>query len=549
MIAAKILMLILSNEGHWFGGQAGTISAQWAAQFEQPEAVLKWDLLIGEVRVAGDQLAVQRGSKASVVTVTPPEVRVRTRMRWVYRLYQRGDGKEIDTGETVVQVYPVPKADRLKGRLRDRRIAVWDTAGGLADTLAKAGLEFKRIRKAADLQLSRVDVVLVGPNELRDELFDQSPLIALAEAGAGVVLFEQRHPRSLAGYPLMRRTAAIRPTWRSNHPLISGLEVDDMQSWLDGPGKEIWAVELPADAGPDFARIVADFDEPFADPSAFPTWYLARETTRQVKVVLSGDGGDELFAGYKRYEKHLRTRWRSAVSLPWLAQPAAPGSRGGARLVAELSMDWQHAYSLRFSGFSPGQRRFLQQGRALRRPTWWRMPDGGDYGLADGGLGALACHDGGDALRQLLQIDMLNYLPEYILRKSDLATMAHGLEARAPLLDHRLYEAVLAMPAGVRFTRPPKRLLGQALRLPPDIDLFAGKKRGFNPPLEQMLRHSLADRLPGLGERLAGLTSRQLGAAPVNQFVGLFQAGDGALAEQVLQLVILDESLGQLQQL
>ncbi|MBN1506181.1 MAG: hypothetical protein JW955_05020 [Sedimentisphaerales bacterium] len=247
MIAAKILMLILSNEGHWFGGQAGTISAQWAAQFEQPEAVLKWDLLIGEVCVAGDQLAVQRGSKASVVTVTPPEVRARTRMRWVYHLYQRGDGKEIDAGEAAVQVYPAPKADRLKDRLPDRRIAVWDTAGGLADALSKAGLEFRRIRKAADLQLSRVDVVLVGPDELRHEVFDQSPLIALAEAGAGVVLFEQRRPRSLAGYALMRRTASIRPTWRGNHPLMSGLEVDDVQSWLGGPGKEIWAVELPAD--------------------------------------------------------------------------------------------------------------------------------------------------------------------------------------------------------------------------------------------------------------------------------------------------------------
>ncbi len=247
MIVARIMMLILSNEGHWYGGQAGTISLHWVARFEQPEAVLVWDLLIGEVRVAGDRLAVQRGSRPSVVTLTPPEVRARTQMRWVYRLYQRSDGKEIDTGEAVIQVYPSPRPDRLKGRLQDKRVAVWDTADGLADALTQAGLEFRRIRKAADLQLSGADVVLVGPDELRDAVFDQSPLIALSEAGATVVFFEQTRPRFLAGYALNRRTARTRPTWRSGHLLMSGLRTGDPESWLDGLGQEVWAIELPAD--------------------------------------------------------------------------------------------------------------------------------------------------------------------------------------------------------------------------------------------------------------------------------------------------------------
>jgi hypothetical protein len=240
-------MLILSNEGHWFGGQAGTISMQWVARFDQPDAVLAWDLLIGEVRVAGDSLAIQRGSRPSVVKVTPPEVRARTKMRWVYRLYQRVDGKEIEAGETTLDVYPSPKLDQFKERLQGKRIVVWDTMGELSDVLGKAGLEFHRIRRAADLQLLPADVVLVARDELRDEVFDQSPLVALAEAGTGVVLFEQRRPRFVAGYALIRRTTPARLTWRESHPLVAQLGADDVQSWLAGSGDEVWALELPAD--------------------------------------------------------------------------------------------------------------------------------------------------------------------------------------------------------------------------------------------------------------------------------------------------------------
>ncbi len=69
-------------------------------------------------------------------------------------------------------------------------------------------------------------------------------------------------------------------------------------------------IVVPTAVAADFARIVAALDEPFADPSAFPTWYLARATERHVKVVLGGDGGDELFGGYKRIAKHLRNAWR-----------------------------------------------------------------------------------------------------------------------------------------------------------------------------------------------------------------------------------------------
>jgi asparagine synthase (glutamine-hydrolysing) len=288
------------------------------------------------------------------------------------------------------------------------------------------------------------------------------------------------------------------------------------------------AVTIPQGIAADFQRLVADLDEPFADPSSVPTWYLARETTQHVKVVLGGDGGDELFGGYKRYAKHLRTRWRRGLVLPSLAAPAAIGGAAWQRLVEEIRLDWRSAYALRFSGFTPGERAFFAPDSAPPA-HYWRMPPAGR-----------------DDLAALLEIDRLNYLPDYVLRKADLCTMAHGLEMRAPFLDHRFVGTVSALTPRERFTTPPRRLLAPAMSALGDLDPFARKKRGFNPPLAGWLEGDLAPRLADLGERLSAQTSGQLDAARIDAFVAAWRAGRTGFAEQLLQLVLLEASLAQL---
>jgi len=287
-------------------------------------------------------------------------------------------------------------------------------------------------------------------------------------------------------------------------------------------------IVVPTSIANDFGEIVATLDEPFADPSSFPTWYLARATERHVKVVLGGDGGDELFAGYKRIAKHLRNRWRGSFRLP---VPLLPDVRpkGMRKALGELALDWETAYSLRFSGLTPNQRIFLQPARVTWSAHYWRAPD----------FAATDPHD------RLLRWDFANYLPEYVLRKADLTTMAHGLELRAPFLDHRFVGAVLALPPAERFTRPPKRYLAT---LAPELErlgAFTRKKRGFNPPLGGWLRGDLAPRLAACAESLATLTGGQIDARRAAFMVRAY-ANVPALAEQVLSLVILDESLRQL---
>lgn len=321
-------------------------------------------------------------------------------------------------------------------------------------------------------------------------------------------------------------------TFTAGFPGTSFDESGDARATAAHLGLPNVSIDVSGRVVDDFPRLIADLDEPFADPSSVPMWQLAREATRHVKVVLGGDGGDELFGGYKRYAKHLRTRWRRGAILPWLKTSSTIGGRGWQRAAEELRLDWRSAYVLRFSGLRPRQRKFLQPD-LVPQAHYWRMPD--DTGRAD--------------LDTLLEIDRLNYLPEYILRKDDLCTMAHGLELRAPFLDHRFVACVMSIPRAQRFTTPAKLLLAPALTPLTDLKPFARKKRGFNPPINGWLRGDLAPRLDGLGERLSALSAGQLSQSRVDRFVAAWRGGSSDLAEQLLQLLILDESLRQLAEL
>lgn len=290
-------------------------------------------------------------------------------------------------------------------------------------------------------------------------------------------------------------------------------------------------VSIPTRIADDFERIIEDLDEPFADPSAFPMWYLSRETTRHVKVVLGGDGGDELFAGYKRVAKHLRSRWRGPVRLPLPAFPDATG-RGWRKWCDRMRMGWLSSYATAFSGMTPGQRLFLQPDGLHVQDHAWRMPD----------LQAL------DARERLLEVDLANYLPEYILRKGDLCTMAHGLELRLPLLDHRWVGRVRALSRTERFTNPPKRLLASAAPELQSLDLLNAPKRGFNPPLRAWLQQDLTERVQAMAGQLESLTHGQLKRERVQALVRAAET-DPRLDESLLSLVVLSTSSAQLQSL
>src|SRR5262249_19542878 len=204
-------------------------------------------------------------------------------------------------------------------------------------------------------------------------------------------------------------------------------------------------------------------------------------------------------------------------------------SKGWRKAWAELALDWQDAYALRFSGLTPNQRAYLQPERAEIPPHYWRAPD----------------FEADARVDKLMRWDFANYLPEDVLRKADLATMAHGLELRAPLLDHRFVEAVIALAPSQRYTKPPKLFLAQLAPELVDLHVFERKKRGFNPPLSGWLRDDLRERVAAMPPSLAALTGGQIDAARAQGMLDAY-AHSSSLAEQILSLVILDESLRQL---
>ncbi|OED44768.1 asparagine synthase (glutamine-hydrolyzing) [Endozoicomonas sp. (ex Bugula neritina AB1)] len=292
-------------------------------------------------------------------------------------------------------------------------------------------------------------------------------------------------------------------------------------------GLPLQEIQIPQNIELDlFDRIVDDLDEPFADPSSFPTWLLCQETVKHVTVVLGGDGGDELFGGYKRYSKHLKSSWRQNLSL-WGSPFDVPDSKNG-KLLSELRMTWEEAYGLRFSGFTPAQRQRLIPSIDSKSVHYWR-----DSQFSEEGLNS--------PLQQMLSTDYANYLPEYILKKGDLCSMAHGLELRCPFMDHELFAALKGMPEDQRFTAKPKQALSS---VSPQVERVLNlKKKGFNPPLTQWLRQSWKDRYEGIGGRLASNSLNLIEADGVDQLVDDYQAGKESLAERILQLLILDRIL------
>ncbi|HKX04018.1 MAG TPA: asparagine synthase (glutamine-hydrolyzing) [Methylomirabilota bacterium] len=228
-------------------------------------------------------------------------------------------------------------------------------------------------------------------------------------------------------------------------------------------------------------ELLAGFDEPFADSSAIPTFLVSRLARQHVKVVLSGDGGDELFAGYDRYlVDRGRRRLGWAGDLGFGPVLRAIGSLlpvgGGKNTLYTLSLPRLQRYIHSISMF-PGQalEAVLDGGGAVSRVDV--TP------LADREL---------DFLSRLQDLDLKTYLPGDILTKVDRMSMANSLEARVPLLDHPLVEFACSLPPDLRIRGgTAKYLLKRVLEGRVPAEVLTRAKQGFAVPLESWFSGSI----------------------------------------------------------
>lgn len=249
---------------------------------------------------------------------------------------------------------------------------------------------------------------------------------------------------------------------------------------------------------PDICHIVDDlvwhFDEPFADSSAIPTYMVSKLAREHVTVVLSGDGGDELFAGYTRYLVDLKRSGFARVPRAvreGMLQPLSqhlPHGAWGRNYIHNVALNPLDRYLDSVSVFTILNRRELYTDDFRRQLQIDASSDRfQEYS---------ARVKTGEPLDRLLYIDSKTYLPGDILTKVDRMSMAASLEARVPLLDHKLIEFVTRMPASmkVRGLRA-KHIFKRAARgLVPD-EILDRPKQGFGMPLQQWINHQLRDRI------------------------------------------------------
>ena len=254
------------------------------------------------------------------------------------------------------------------------------------------------------------------------------------------------------------------------------------------------------------AGIGAIFGEPFGDSSAVPALAVSRLARRHVTVALSGDGGDEVFAGYRRHRWHqmaeaVRRLIPAGLRRPVLGGLAriypkldrAPRWLRAKHTLTELSLDSALGY------YATVARMGHERRRALYSPAMRARIDGHDPSTRFASL--MAECDPDEPLLQAQYADLHTWLPGDILTKVDRTSMAVSLEVRPPLLDHTLVEWGMALPLGLKLQRGEgKQVLRDALRqlLPPSV--LTRPKQGFAAPMGATLRA----RMPELRDRLLG---------------------------------------------
>jgi asparagine synthase (glutamine-hydrolysing) len=239
-------------------------------------------------------------------------------------------------------------------------------------------------------------------------------------------------------------------------------------------------------------QLISHFDEPFADSSAIPTWYVSEMARRHVTVVLSGDGGDELFGGYDRYLPHPRVvafdRYSPAGARKLAAMAAAslPHGATGKNFLRHVGRDDRGRYLDAIRFYSSDEK------SALLSPDVRRRLDGPD---PEARLGSR--FDRYRALSwpsQMMRFDAETYLPEDILTKVDRMSMAHSIESRVPLLDNAVLAFASSLPSGLKIRNGRRKHVLKELAatlLPHEI--ITRPKQGFGVPLGVWFRGNLRE--------------------------------------------------------
>jgi asparagine synthase (glutamine-hydrolysing) len=263
-------------------------------------------------------------------------------------------------------------------------------------------------------------------------------------------------------------------------------------------GTEHRELVVEPDAVEILPQIVRHYGEPFADSSAIPSFYLAQMARRDVTVALNGDGGDESFGGYSRYAANLMLARASRLPRPLRRAVAAAARRlpADARIESRRSRLSRLAGALALEAPARHASYLIQLNRSQRIPLYtpWlreRLGPGTAEQMIERRWEESAATE---PLDRMLDVDVGLYLPDDLLAKVDIATMAHSLEARSPLLDPELMQFAAALPSRFKIAGGEKKVaLRSALRGWVPDQILDAPKQGFTVPLAEWLRGDLRE--------------------------------------------------------
>ena len=296
-------------------------------------------------------------------------------------------------------------------------------------------------------------------------------------------------------------------------------------------------------------KVAAAMGEPYADASALPSYLVAEAARRHVTVALTGDGGDEIFAGYRRYPFFLaEEKMRDLAPAPLRAGIFGPLG------AAYPKLDWAPRYlraKTTFQAMARSSAEGYAAAAAINLPSRMDAVLDPDFKHSLGGyepaaIIAAAMTDSGadDPLARAQYADLMTWLPGRMLAKADRTSMAHGLETRPPLLDHTLVEWAGGLPAEYKLKSiEGKRILKAAFAPRLGAAFVARKKQGFAPPLKEWLRrkkHNPAYRLNASHRwRESGLFNEKA----VEAMIASHQSGAADCAQEIWSVIMFDAFL------
>lgn len=232
-------------------------------------------------------------------------------------------------------------------------------------------------------------------------------------------------------------------------------------------------------------KLSSTFGEPFADPSAIPTYLLSQMTREHVVVALSGDGGDELTLGYNQYAKIAKLEKLLKI----------PGVKMALKAFANFAHTGSLAAKLAMAAKCRGLDELTLLASSIYRLKYRRELFGGDYDVAGTYWSELAAETDGLSIDEALAfIEMNHYMTEDILTKVDRCSMRHALEVRTPLLDHEVVDALISLPKSMKTSDgSTKWILREILKKHVPENLWDRPKQGFGPPLGEWLKGPLRE--------------------------------------------------------